>query len=373
LESLLSLSQPTCRTPLHDLHEEQGAKFVAFAGYEMPVQYEAGIIAEHRHVRAAAGLFDVSHMGQIELVGPDAARALEALVPGDIAGLAEGAMRYTMFTNARGGVLDDLMVTNLGDLLILVVNATAKAADIDHLRANLPTGVEFNVLDDRAMIALQGPAAAAVLDRHAPGVAALNFMQAGRFSIAGVDVIASRSGYTGEDGFEISIPAGDAAELARKLLAEPEAAPIGLAARDSLRLEAGLCLYGSDLTPGITPVEAGLRWTISKRRRVEGGYPGAEVIAQQLKEGPARRRVGLRLSGRAIARAHSAIIDAGGKPLGEVTSGGFGPSVGGPIAMGYVRGGSHTVGSAVSLSVRSRSLESAIVRLPFAPHRYFRG
>ncbi len=366
-------SEPAQRTPLHGLHEEHGAKFVVFAGYDMPVQYSAGIIAEHRHVRAAAGLFDVSHMGHIELAGARAAQALETLVPGNIVGLGEGAMRYTLFTNEAGGVLDDLMVTNLGGRLLLIVNAATKAADIDHLRAHLPGGVELRVLDDRALVALQGPSAAAVLDRHAPGVAGLRFMRAGQISIAGIDAIASRSGYTGEDGFEISVAAGEAEALARRLLGEPEVAPIGLGARDSLRLEAGLCLYGNDLTPDITPVEADLRWTIGKRRRAEGGFPGDAVIARQLAEGAPRRRVGLRPSGRAIARAHTEITGAGGEVLGEVTSGGFGPSVDGSIAMGYVRVGFEAAGQAVSLSVRGRGLAAAIIKLPFTPHRYVRG
>ena len=368
----MSPSDAARRTPLHGLHEEHGAKFVVFAGYDMPVQYRAGIIAEHCHVRTAAGLFDVSHMGQIELVGAQSAHALEALVPGDIAGLGEGAMRYTLFTNERGGVLDDLMVTNLGDRLLLIVNAATKAADIDHMRAHLPGGVALGVLDDRALLALQGPLAALVLERHARGVGELRFMQARPISIAGIDAIASRSGYTGEDGFEISVAAGEAEALARRLLGEPEVAPIGLGARDSLRLEAGLCLYGSDLTPDITPVEADLRWAIGKRRRAERGYPGAAVIARQLADGPPRRRVGLRPAGRTIARAHTEITGPGGEALGEVSSGGFGPSAEGSIAMGYVRAGFDAVGQAVSLAVRNRSVAAAIVKLPFTPHRYVR-
>jgi aminomethyltransferase len=376
VEDLLSPSNPAppqiLRTPLYELHASQGAKFVAFAGYDMPVQFGAGIIAEHKHVRAMAGLFDVSHMGQIELRGADAATALEALTPGDFTGLGDGAMRYTLFTNDAGGVLDDLMVTRFGEALHLVVNAATKAADLAHLAAILPPSVEVRELEARALLAFQGPKAAAVLERLAPGVGALRFMQATRLSIGGIEATASRSGYTGEDGFEVSVAAGEAAALARLLLAEPEVAPIGLGARDSLRLEAGLCLYGSDLAPDITPVEAGLRWTIAKRRRTEGGYPGAEVIARQLSDGPPRRRVGLRPSGRAIARAHTAITGSNGEALGEVTSGGFGPSVDGAIAMGYVRTGAHAVGQAVSLSVRNRNVEASIVTLPFTPHRYVR-
>ena len=261
------------RTPLHALHVELGARMVPFAGYAMPVQYPAGVLAEHKHTRAAAGLFDVSHMGQVELRGADAAKALEALAPGDILGLAAGRTRYTLFTNATGGILDDLMVTNADDRLFLVVNAACKDADIAHLRAGLAKSVAVELLPDRGLLALQGPQAERVIDRLAPGAAAMGFMSARPLHIAGIPCFVTRSGYTGEDGYEISVPGDRAEALARRILAEPEVAPVGLGARDTLRLEAGLCLYGSDIGTATTPVEAALTWTISKRRREQGGFP----------------------------------------------------------------------------------------------------
>ncbi|MFQ5784048.1 MAG: glycine cleavage system aminomethyltransferase GcvT [Alphaproteobacteria bacterium] len=357
------------RTPLYDLHVELGARMVPFAGYEMPVQYAHGILAEHLHTRAKAGLFDVSHMGQVVLRGPGAADALERLVPGDIAGLAEGRMRYTLFTNEAGGILDDLMVTNAGDRLLLVVNAACKHADFAHLGAGLP-GLEVEMRDDRALLALQGPAAAAVLARHAPDCARLVFLTAAEMTVAGVDCLVSRSGYTGEDGFEISLPNEATETLARRLLDEPEVAPVGLGARDSLRLEAGLCLYGHDIDTTTTPVEAGLVWTIARRRRAQGGYPGAETIARQLAEGPRRRRVGIRPEGRAPAREHTVVTDAAGRTIGEITSGGFGPTVGGPVAMGYVDADHAEPGSEVALVVRDRPRPARIAALPFVATRY---
>ncbi|HYE00720.1 MAG TPA: glycine cleavage system aminomethyltransferase GcvT, partial [Alphaproteobacteria bacterium] len=285
------------RTPLTDLHRRLGARLVPFAGYEMPVQYPAGIMKEHLHTRAAAGLFDVSHMGQIRISGPEAAARLESLVVGDMKGIAPGRQRYTLFTNAQGGILDDLMVANFGDHLLLVVNAGTKHDDLAHLRANL-AGLTVEPLFDRALIALQGPAAAAVLSRHLPEVATMPFMAIAAATLFGVPVTVSRSGYTGEDGYEIGIP-GEAGEMvAERLLAEPEVEAIGLGARDSLRLEAGLCLYGHDIDTTTTPVEAGLTWAMPKRRREEGGFPGAEVVRAQLAEGPRRKRVGLKLDGR---------------------------------------------------------------------------
>jgi len=357
------------RTPLYDLHVELGAKMVPFAGYAMPVQYPTGILAEHRHTREKAGLFDVSHMGQVRIRGPRPAAALESLVTGDIQGLAEGAIRYTLFTNEAGGILDDLMVTNAGDHLFLVVNAACKEADLAHLKAGLADH-EVAMDDGRALLALQGPAAAAALARHAPACQELRFMRAALMRIDGIDAFVSRSGYTGEDGFEISVANEDAVALARLLLAEPEVAPVGLGARDSLRLEAGLCLYGHDIDATITPIEAGLAWAVSKRRRAEGGFPGAEVILRQLSEGTDRLRVGLRPEGRAPAREGAEITDPDGASIGRVTSGGFGPTVGGPIAMGYVARAYADEGRAVALVVRGRPLPARVVGLPFVPTRY---
>jgi aminomethyltransferase len=361
---------PLARTPLYDLHRSLGAKLVPFAGYEMPVQYADGILAEHLHTRAQAGLFDVSHMGQVRLDGADAARALEALVPGDIAGLAPGRMRYTLFTNDAGGILDDLMVTNRGDHLFLVVNAACKAADIAHLRRHM-AGVR--PLEDRALLALQGPAAAAVLERLAPGVGRFAFLSAAPVTIEAMQCLVARSGYTGEDGFEISVAADGAERLARRLLAEPEVKPVGLGARDTLRLEAGLCLYGHDIDATTTPIEADLGWTIAKRRRQEGGYPGAAIIARQLAEGVARKRVGIRPQDRAPARDGTEIVAGDGTPIGRITSGGFGPTVGGPVAMGYVDAKRAVQGTAVGLMVRGTARPAQIAPLPFVPHRYHRG
>ena len=346
---------------------------VPFAGYEMPVQYEAGILAEHRHTRAQAGLFDVSHMGQVALRGGGAAEALETLVPGDVAGLAPGRMRYTMFTNDQGGILDDLMVTNVGDYLFLVINAACKDADIAHLRAALPAGIEVDVLDDRSLIALQGPAAAAVLSRLAPGAETMPFMTARPFEIDGSRVAVTRSGYTGEDGYEISVPSADAVRLAERLLAEPEVAPIGLGARDSLRLEAGLCLYGHDIDETTTLVEAALTWTIGKRRREQGGFPGADIVQRQLRDGVARKRVGILPDGKAPAREGTEITDGDGTRIGVVTSGGFGPTRDGPVAMGYVATEAAAVGTEVQLVVRDRPRPGRVAAMPFVPHRYYRG
>ncbi len=367
-------SATLARTPLHALHLELGAKMVPFAGYDMPVQYPDGILKEHLHSRAAAGLFDVSHMGQAEIAGGDPVAALEALVPGDVAALAPGRMRYTVLTDDAGGILDDLMVTAAGEgRLIVVLNAARKAADLKHLSADLAGGTHIHPLDDRALLALQGPAAAAVMARLAPGTERLRFMSAAVAEVVGISCLVSRSGYTGEDGFEISVPAARAEDLARALLAAPEVRPIGLGARDTLRLEAGLCLYGHDIDTATSPVEAGLAWTISRRRREEGDFPGAARILRELAEGPARVRVGIRPEGRAPAREGTAVRDAMGVAVGAVTSGGFGPSVGGPVAMGYVARAAATPGTALFLDVRGKALPARVAPLPFVPHRYHKG
>ena len=361
------------RTPLHALHRELGAKLVPFAGYDMPVQYPAGILAEHRHCREAAGLFDVSHMGQATLAGAGAAAALETLVPGDIAGLGVGRTRYTLFTDDQGGILDDLMVTNAGDHLFLVVNAACKADDLAHLRAGLGQRIDVRELADRALLALQGPEAAPVMARLAPATATMKFMSFGAAALGGVECWLTRSGYTGEDGFEISAPADAAEKVARLLLAQPEVKPIGLGARDSLRLEAGLCLYGHDIDRSTTPVEADLAWAIGKRRRAAGGFPGAAIILGQLADGASRRRVGIRLAGAAPAREQTPIVDDRGTALGTVTSGLYGPTVGGPIAMGYVAASVARQGATINLVVRGQPRPASIVPLPFVPHRYHRG
>jgi aminomethyltransferase len=365
-------SEPLETTPLDGLHRELGAKMVAFAGYAMPLQYASGILAEHLHTRRAAGLFDVSHMGQLRLVGAGSDLALERLVPGDITALAVGRLRYTVLTNDTGGILDDLMVARREDELALVVNAATKAADIAHLRGHLPPGIKLVEAGDRALLALQGPAAASVLARYIKGIDRLPFMAETTARLLEFDITLTRSGYTGEDGYELSIPAGAAEAVARALLAEPEVAPIGLGARDTLRLEAGLCLYGHDIDNETTPIEAGLAWAISKRRRSEGGFPGDAVIRQQLAEGPSRRRVGLQPAGRAIAREGAEIRNPAGDLLGLVTSGGFGPSVERPVAMGYVTSSSSAPETSVELIVRGKTLPAAIVSMPFAAHRYYR-
>ena len=361
------------RSPLHDLHLSLGAKMVPFAGYLMPVQYSAGIIAEHLHTRTKAGLFDVSHMGQVRLEGASAASALETLVPGDMVGLGAGRMRYTLFTNDTGGILDDLMVTNGGDHLFLVVNAARKELDLAHLRRNLAGKAAVTPLPDRALLALQGPAAAAVLARLTPGAAALAFMTGASAAIDGATCFITRSGYTGEDGVEISVAAAAAERVARLLLAASEVAPVGLGARDSLRLEAGLCLYGHDINETTSVVEADLAWAVQKRRRAEGGFPGHAVIMEQLNAGVRRKRVGIKPDGRAPAREGTEIVTADGTSVGRITSGGFGPSVNGPIAMGYVAQPAAASGTAVGLVVRGTSRPAQIARLPFVPHRYHRG
>ncbi len=371
--TLAETAAPLKRTPLYPLHHELGARMVPFAGYEMPVQYPTGVLAEHLHTRSQAGLFDVSHMGQIRLAGAGCVAALERLVPGDLEALAPLRMRYTLLLNEAGGILDDLMTTRVADGLFLVVNAACKEADLGHLRDRLGTGTSIEPLADRALLALQGPAAAAVLSRFLEGIAGLRFMSAAEVTIGGARCLVTRSGYTGEDGFEISLPAGEAEEFARRLIAEHEVLPIGLGARDSLRLEAGLCLYGHDIDETTTPIEADLTWTIGKRRRAEGGFPGAATILRQLAEGTTRKRVGIRPEGRAPAREDTEIVDDAGHRLGHVTSGGFGPSVGGPVAMGYVDCAHAVEGAALQLLVRGVPRPAGIVRLPFVPPRYYRG
>lgn len=364
------------RTPLHKLHVELGAKMVPFAGYDMPVQYPTGILAEHLHTRAQAGLFDVSHMGQLRLTakpgGMAPAAALERLVTSDIAALKPGRMRYALFTNEAGGILDDLMVTNTGDHLILVVNAGCKEADEAHLRAQIAGEVEIEALSTRGLLALQGPAAEVVLARLVPQCRDLTFMQSAFWTIEGARCFVTRSGYTGEDGFEISVPGEATESLARRLLAMPEVKPIGLGARDSLRLEAGLCLYGHDIDETTTPIEAGLAWSIGERRRREGGFPGAAVIRRQLLEGTARQRVGIQPEGRQPAREHTEIQDAAGKRLGEVTSGGFGPSLNGPVAMGYVETAASAPAHPLTLVVRGKPLPARVASLPFFKTNYKR-
>ena len=376
------------QTPLDAWHRALGARMVPFAGYAMPVQYDltgpiaerckGGVMAEHLHCRTAAGLFDVSHMGQAILSGPGVAAALERLVPGDIVGLKPGRQRYTLLTNEAGGILDDLMVANLGDAnpgvdrLFLVVNASRKDVDFRHIAASLPDGFDLNIQVDRALLALQGPQAATVLARLAPATAALGFMGVAPVTIAGIECLVSRSGYTGEDGFEISLPAASATTLADALLAEPEVAPAGLGARDSLRLEAGLCLYGNDIDEVTTPIEAGLTWVIGKRRKMAWDFPGGIAIRDQLDNGPPRVRVGIRPDGRAPARAHTEIMAEDGTEAGEITSGGFGPSLNAPIAMGYVRRDLAEDGTRLNLIVRGKALPATVVPLPFVPHRYAR-
>jgi aminomethyltransferase len=357
------------RTPLHAMHRKLGGRMVPFAGYELPVQYE-GILAEHHWARTKAVLFDVSHMGQAMLIGEGVATCLERLVVADVAALPAGRMRYSVLTNERGGIIDDLMIIQGGFYVWLIVNAARKEVDFAHIRSHLAEGVELRLQPSRALLALQGPAAATVLGRFAPAARLMLFMSSEPLTVGGIKCWVSRSGYTGEDGYEISVEADDAEALARLLLAEPEVRPAGLGARDTLRLEAGLCLYGNDIDETTTPVEAGIAWTIHKRRREEGGFPGAAVILGQLREGATRARVGIRLAGKAPARAGCAITDPAGKPLGRVTSGGFSPTLGEPIAMGYVASAAAQPGTPLALVVRDKPLSAEVTALPFVEHRY---
>ncbi|WP_417525459.1 glycine cleavage system aminomethyltransferase GcvT [Marinovum sp.] len=362
------------RTPLYDLHVDLGAKMVPFAGYEMPVQYPLGVLKEHQHTRAKAGLFDVSHMGQVVLRAKDpevAKTALEGLVPVDVLGLAEGRQRYGFFTNDHGGIEDDLMIANRGDHLFVVVNAACKQADIARMRAALEPEVTVKEITGRALLALQGPASEAVLAEHHPGVKDMKFMDVETLPIAGAECWVSRSGYTGEDGFEISVPEAAAVDLARALLAHEDVEPIGLGARDSLRLEAGLCLYGHDIDSDTTPVSAGLTWAMQKVRRPggdrEGGFPGAAEIFSDLAEGCGQKRVGLKPEGRAPMREGVEIFaeDSGGEAVGRVTSGSFGPTVGGPVAMGYVSTALAAEGRLLYGEVRGKRLPVRVAKLPF--------
>jgi aminomethyltransferase len=377
-----SETSPLKRTPLHALHLARGARMVAFAGYEMPVQYSSGVMKEHLHTRAAAGLFDVSHMGQIALRAKsgkveDAAAALERLVPQDIIGVAPGRQRYAQFTNDSGGILDDLMIANFGTHLLLVVNAACKAADEAHLRAHLSDFCIIEPLPDRALLALQGPKAEAVLAKFCADAPAMRFMDARAHRVDGIDCFVSRSGYTGEDGFEISVAADHAEALAAALLDNKDVLPIGLGARDSLRLEAGLCLYGHDMDATTTPVEAGLQWSIQRSRREAGkrpgGFPGADVILRQF-AGVSRCRVGLEPEGRAPVREGAKLFadDTSPDPIGVVTSGGFGPSVNAPVAMGYVPAAHRADGSRLFAEVRGQRLAVRVKDLPFVPHNYKR-
>jgi aminomethyltransferase len=350
---------------------------VPFAGYEMPLQYAPGIVKEHNHVRTAAGLFDVSHMGQARLAGPDfeaTALALERLMPGDILGLKPGRIRYTQLLNDEGGIIDDLMVTRdaSGTGISIVVNASRKNVDFAYIAQRLPAEVTLAPSPDDALIALQGPQAANVLARVIPGVILLGFLESGLFSANAITVVVSRSGYTGEDGFEISIKAENAEAFARRLLAEPEVLPIGLGARDTLRLEAGLCLYGQDMDETTSPVEAGLSFSIGNRRRIEGGFPGAKRIGKELADGPAKLRAGLKVEGRAAARSHMKILGNMGNPIGEVTSGAFTPTAAASIAMGYVPLALSSPGTQLAIEIRGSPVPARIVSTPFVPHRYIR-
>ncbi|OKL42714.1 glycine cleavage system aminomethyltransferase GcvT [Pseudovibrio exalbescens] len=369
------------KTPLYDLHEELGAKIVPFAGYAMPVQYPLGIMKEHLHTRAAAGLFDVSHMGQAVLKGPDhetTSAFLETLVPSNMKELKPGKQRYTVLLNRDGGILDDLMVARPAEAdregdLMLVVNAARKAVDYEYIRSHLPDGITLETFEDRALLALQGPKAAEVMARFAPDAADLAFMSVATLLFKDTEVHVSRSGYTGEDGYEISAPADKAELIARTLLAEEEVEAIGLGARDSLRLEAGLCLYGHDIDETTSPVEADITFCMQKRRKEAGDFPGGQRILKELAEGPARKRVALKIEGRAPAREGAQIrIPGGDETLGEVTSGGFAPTLGAPIAMGYVPAQFSEVGTSLALVVRGKEIPATVTAAPFVPQRYYR-
>ena len=377
-------SQPLMRTPLHGLHEDLGARMVPFAGYEMPLQFPPGVLKEHLHTRTAAGLFDVSHMGQIALRANsgnvlDAARALERFMPVDILGLVPGRQRYAFLTSGSGGIIDDMLVANLGDHLLLIVNAARKPTDVEHLRSHLAETCDIVSLEYRALMALQGPKAEAALMRLAPGCAKMRFMDVRRLAIMATECVVSRSGYTGEDGFEISTPADVAREIAEGLFEDDAVAPVGLGARDSLRLEAGLCLYGSDIDETTTPVEAALAWAIPKVRRRhgsrDGGFPGAPVILRQLENGAVRRRVGLRPEGRAPVRAGTRLFaaEASDEAIGGVTSGGYGPSVEAPVSMGYVTVAPSSSETQIFAEVRGKRLPVTVSTLPFIDTHYKRG
>jgi aminomethyltransferase len=362
------------RTPLHALHVELGGKMVPFAGYDMPVQYPTGILKEHLHTRAKAGLFDTSHMGQAFLSGGDPARALERVTPADLVGLKEGMQRYGLLLNDAGGIKDDFMTTRLvGEAaLYLVVNASMKESDFAYIAERLKGVAVLAPQPERALLALQGPAAETALARLSPGIEALTFMKAVRADVAGVPAIVSRTGYTGEDGFEISIAAKDAEAVARALLKEPEVLPVGLGARDSLRLEAGLCLYGHDMDETTDPVQANLVWAIGKRRKLDKDFPAAGKIMDEILGGTAKKRVGIRPEGRAPARDGSEIADKSGRVIGRITSGGFGPSLNAPVAMGYVETAFAADGTQIDLLVRGKALAARVAPMPFVPHGYKR-
>jgi aminomethyltransferase len=364
-------------TPLHALHIELGAKMVPFGGYDMPVQYATGILTEHKHTRTAAGLFDVSHMGQLLLKGAGADVALETLVPVDMVGLPLFKQRYALFTNEQGGILDDLMVTRRADDLFVVVNAACKAQDTAHLQSKIGHLCNVQPLPEQALLALQGPQAVTALARLNPDVQKLTFMTGGHFVINGIDCFLTRSGYTGEDGFEISVPAAQAVQLARALLAQPEVLPIGLGARDTLRLEAGLCLYGHDIDTTTTPVEGNITWAIQKVRRAggerAGGYPGASVIDQQLAQGITRKRVGLISTERMPVREGAQVVNAEGQVIGRVTSGSPSPSLNQPVALAYLDIAHAAIGTAVFAVVRDKRVAMTVTALPFVPNRYYRG
>ncbi len=362
---------PELPLPLDGWHRAQGARMVAFAGYSMPIQYE-GIIAEHRWTRESAGLFDVSHMGQLVVAGPEAQRGLESVLPADLAILKEGRLRYSLLLNEEGGIVDDLMATRRGDHFYVVVNGATKQGDIAYLQERLPRGVILDHMKEQALLALQGPKAVEALSRLAPGVEQLGFMTGGAFTLGGGAAWISRSGYTGEDGFEISIPAGRAAAVADLLAEQPEVKPIGLGARDSLRLEAGLPLYGHDLDTGTTPIEADLGFAISKRRRAEGGFAGWHRIIREIEEGPVRRRVGLAVEGRQPVREGAAVVDSDGDEVGTVTSGGFSPILEAPIAMAYVPAACAEPGSDIRLVQRGKIFQAKVAPMPFVAHRYHR-
>ncbi|MCG2592948.1 glycine cleavage system aminomethyltransferase GcvT [Ramlibacter sp. XY19] len=367
------------KTPLHALHLELGARMVPFAGYAMPVQYPAGLMAEHHQTRDSAGLFDVSHMGQLRLVGPDAAKAFETLMPVDVQDLAVGKQRYGLLLTDDGTIIDDLMFVNRGDDLFVIVNGACKAGDIAHMQQKIGSRCQVIPLPDRGLLALQGPKAVDALKRIVPGVEKLVFMTGGRYDWKGADLFITRSGYTGEDGFEISVPGDRAEALAREILAQPEVKPIGLGARNSLRLEAGLCLYGNDIDTTTTPVEAGLNWAMQKVRRTGGAragrFPGADKVLAQLDgtQPPQRKRVGLVALERVPVREHTELQDEAGARIGEVTSGLLGPSVDKPVAMGYVTPAHAVVGSKVFALVRGKRVPMEVSAMPFVPNRYYRG
>jgi aminomethyltransferase len=371
-----ALATPLLKTPLHAMHVAAGARMVPFAGYDMPVSYPKGIMAEHAHTRSSAGLFDVSHMGQVRLVGARSAQALETLVPVDVMGLAEGRQRYAMFTNDQGGILDDLMVAKRAEDLLLVVNAACKQADIEHLQKHLGHVCRVEPLPDRALLALQGPLAGAVGARMDASLGALKFMDTATVRIAGVECFVSRSGYTGEDGFEMSMASADAERVAQALLAQPEVAWVGLGARDTLRLEAGLCLYGHDIDAQTTPIEASLNWAIQKVRRPggarAGGYPGASTIESQLATGALIQRVGLVGTDRVPVREGASLSSGDARAVGRVTSGTVSPSLGKPIAMAYVARNLASVDTALSADVRGKPQPMRVTPMPFVPHRYLR-